>query len=246
MPTNAVIIFGFQGFPDGYCPPSMQQLGNDFAASLVGYLPGSYITVLTGDTEPGAADRDKPWFRSDGRWYAYSAPGLGEWVSRHPLPPGAVMMYAAASESDIWSFDGGDGTNPAVAATAPTAASGAMWEKVSQLDGKVPIGPGTLAVSGTVVNSGDSGGVDQFTLTQGQLPDVDFNVEVSNGDPTRPPALRGYSPASGSDNITNGGAGYTGSNVVAKSGGNEDPINNMPPYYSIYFIRRTSRIWYTL
>lgn len=244
MPTNATVLFQFGGFPDGYCPTSYQTLGNDFAAALTGYLPGSYITVITGDTEPAAIDRDKPWIRSDGRWYQYSAPGLGTWVARNNLPPGAVMMYAAASEADIWAFDGGDGTNPTAA--PPTASTGAMWEMVSQLAGKIPIGPGTLPVSTTVLTSGSTGGVDQFTLSQTQLPDVDFQVQVRDGDPLLSSNVIGYGGGGGVNTTTYAGAGFSGSNTVAASGGNGDPINNMPPYFAIYFIRRTARIWYTI
>lgn len=244
MPTNAVIQFQFGGFPDGYCPTSYQNLGNDFAAALIGYLPGSFITVITGDTEPSAIDRDKPWIRPDGRWYQYSAPGLGTWVARNNLPPGSVMMYAAASESDIWAFDGGDGTNPTT--NVPTASTGAMWEMVSQLAGKIPVGPGTLNPSGTVIVTGSTAGVDQVTLTQAQLPDVDFQVVTRNGDSTLSANVIGYGAGGGASSQVFAGAGFPSSNVVADSGGNGDAINTMPPYYCIYFIRRTSRIWYTI
>lgn len=245
MPSNATILFQFGGFADGYCPSSYQQLGNDFAQALSGYLPGSYITVVTGDTEPAAIDRDKPWIRSDGRWYQYAAPGLGQWVSRNNLPPGAVIMYAAASEADIWAFDGGDGTNPS--SSTPTAATGAMWEMVSELAAKVPIGPGTLAVSGTVLTTGSTGGVDQFTISQANLPNVDLPVRVKDGiSSLSPDQLYSYSAGGGSNNTTFSATGHAGSSVVAALGGSGTPVNNMPPYYSIYFIRRTARIWYTI
>lgn len=245
MPTNATILFQFGGFADGYCPVSYQQLGNDFAQALSGYLPGSYITVITGDTEPAAIDRDKPWIRSDGRWYQYSAPGLGAWVARNNLPPGAVMMYAATAEADIWAFDGGDGTNPTSA--PPTASTGAMWEKVSQLDGKLPIGPGTLTVSGTVLAPGDTGGLDQVTITQAMLPDVDLPVFVRNGLSSFSPAnVYGHLSGGGSNNTTSVANGNTSSTVVADLGGSGSPVNIMPPYYTIYFIRRTARLWYTI
>lgn len=249
MPQNAPIIFQFQGFDPNYCPPNYQQLANDFAAGLTGFLPGSYITILTGDTEPGAADRDKPWIRSDGRIWLYSAPGLGEWVSKHPLTPNVVIMGFFESEADIWSFDGGDGQNPTV--TTPVDAVGAMWEKVAAFDGRMPIGPGTLSGSGTVIASGDTGGADRITQLAAQLPPHQHILPVYPEGTTAIRATYGSAPAPATG--PNAASGSSTLSVYALSDGGpntttttQTPMNTISPYVGVYFIRRTNRLWYTI
>lgn len=229
MPQNAALGFSAPNFPAGYCPANWQQFANDFAAALSGYLPGAYSTINYGSTEPAATDRDKPWIRNDGRIYEFDLPGLGAWVSRHPLAPGSVMMYSATLESDIWSFDGGSGDKPSE--VTPSGATGAMWEVVNAMRGRFPVCPGTLSPSGTVIANGATGGADQHTLTVAQMPAHAHSFSLGNSGAASvdiPPYLTRTA------DLTN----QTGST------GGDQPHPTISPYLSIWIIRRTNRLWY--
>lgn len=204
----------------------------------------------TCNTEPSPARRAYPWFRcnADGtpdKWYRYS---MGAWISLHPMAPGSVILYEG-SEGSIETFDGGE-------AGAVTSTSGPMWEKVSQMNARVPIGPGTLP-STTIINVGDTGGEEKHELTLEETPlhshllategvtdstalsspnqfldrarDEGDNQDYSlRGDPDTEP--------------TAGKTGETGGDVD----GDTTPHNTLPPFLGIFFIRRTARLYYRI
>lgn len=202
-----------------------------------------------GNSEPAPSKRDRPWIRSnsDGtpdKIYIYS---MGSWISAHPMAEGAVIMYRG-SEASIDTFDGGE-------AGAVTLTSGPMWARVTDMNGRFPLGPGTLP-STTIINVGDTGGEEKHELVEAEIPEhshllategVEDSTALSSPDQfldrsrdegdNQDYALRG--------DDTEPSAGQTG-----KFGGDTDgdttPHNNMPPFLGIFFITKTARRFYRL
>src|SRR5574342_502464 len=121
--------------PTDFCFTSWQESWPSLVALLSGQFNRSGTGINFGNQVPAMIDQDKPWFRtnSDGtpdRLYSFSG---GLWLAKHPLPPGAVIMYEG-TEASIETFDGGEG-----GPIGPTF--GAFWEKVSEMNARSPIGP---------------------------------------------------------------------------------------------------------
>lgn len=181
----------------------------------------------TGNDVPSPEDRIKPWFRfnSDGtpdRLYKWAN---GSWLSKHPIPPGIVVMWEG-TEASIATLD--DGEN-----TALTEMTGPFWERVTELNAKFPIGPGTLP-GGTVLGIGDTGGVEEHTLTIAEMPAHTHSIKarLQNFEPDTDSVI----PVATSDNTT----------MPTESTGGGDAHTNMPPYRAIWFIRRTNRLYYRI
>lgn len=241
MPRNAEITATPGTLPVGYCFTTLQTLLNDFINLSRWFLPGVFNTYNFGDTAPAPEDRDKPWFRKFGdsspdRWYSYRN---GLWVSRHPLSAPAAIMYAGTLAS-LPTYDGG--ANEAV--TDPDT-TGPMWEEIPESRARFPLHPGTLP-STKVVNLGDVDGEENHTTTDKE------SVYHTHNLPTDPNGIRTtLSPGSGNNNDdAPSGAGFMGKATLTGFGGignatnDTSPHNNMPPYYGIYFIRRTARVYY--
>ena len=186
--------------------------------------------VLKQSVEPAPDQRDKIWLRlnNDGtpdRVYVYAG---GKWLSKHAAFEGQVVMWEGA-EGDIPTIDGGT-------VGAVTTTSGPFWEKVSEMDAKIPIGPGTTdAPTSTVIAVGDEGGSELVVLEKEQLPSNPFGVNNVTG-----PFLD--VTAGGTFEVqTNPGTNHR----VGGWDGNDEGHNNMPPYRGIWFIRKTSRLYYT-
>ena len=219
--------------PEGTCPSWIIDMWPDLVALMNANLGGTFTVVNIGDNTPDPADRVYPWIRTIGgmpdRVYVFVN---GAWMSLHPDFVGKIVMWEGVVGSALWSLDGGDGTNPVV--TPPTATSGAMWEQVTQLAAKFPLGAGTLP-SGTVIGVGTTGGEETHILTVPEMPkhshdlgakyaDTDCNGSCSRliKDPTNP-------------------TGWDSSDA-----GGDVAHNTMPPYYGIHFIRKTIRQYYVV
>jgi hypothetical protein len=220
--------------PSGYC---FQGLASDWPfliSLLTARLDGTLNTINLGNSVPAAAQRGSPWLRTftDGspdRWYSFSN---GYWLAQHPALPGQVILWGG-DIATINTFDGGE-----VATVGPMA--GPMWERIAELDGKFPIGPGTLA-STAVVSAGDTGGEEKHQLVLGELPK--HTPTPASGDTIK--TLGGpYVGAEGSIN-RNGSMDYKPISPFTEIGGDLSH-NNMPPYFGIYFIRRTARLYYRI
>lgn len=234
---NAPIQLTFSGLPGGeaYCLTTFQRLALDITAGISGFLPGQYTTFNNGPTEPNVDDRDKPWFNTnDGRLYFWEA---GFWVYRHTIA--ANSPYRAlwvGIEADLWSFDGGGGTNPTT--NPPTDSTGAMWQVDADYAGFFPAFVGTIpGLSLTAVAVGGTGGSDQTTLAIANLPKHHHNFPLEQ------------------DGVSN-----QGFNWATREDGHEDPtfpsdgvtsdvgndpataVTNLPPYKGIYLIKRTARM----
>lgn len=215
-----------------YCFTSYQELAVDLVNGISAEIAGEAALWNIGTATPGPDDRDKPWFRfnADGtpdKIYSYVN---GAWISRHPLVSPAVIMFTG-SEADITTYDGGE-------AGAITATTGPMWEKLSSMDARFPIGPGTLP-SGDVIAVGDQGGEEEVELEEENIPLHE---------------IQGYALATGANLGTNAAISdddrVTNPTTLDSFGGDEDGAtvahNNIPPYTGIFFIRRTARTHYRI
>lgn len=222
--------------PTGYCPANLQEAWPFLVSLLLAELAGSNSTFNFGPTTPAPDDQDKPWFRTntDGtpdRLYVFSN---GYWISKHPIPAGAVWMYEGL-EATIETFDGGE-------AGVVTATSGPMWEKVDEMDGRFPIGPGT--VGSTLIGVNDTGGTHEHTLDMENIPKhshaIDGRPYVGTGNVTPVKVIidDDYNPA-----VTN--SQNTG-DAGGQSDGTAKVISHLNPYRGIFFIRKTSRSNYRI
>lgn len=223
--------------PEGMCPPWLIPLwANTLAPSLSANLNGALNVFNYGSSTPAPADQDKPWRRlnADGtpdKWYDYSG---GGWIAPHALLPGSRIIAPAAltTEAQIWAWDGGDGSNPAT--TPPVGRTGAMWEVDPDLSAKFPLGAGELPMSHVTKVVGDTGGEENHSLIVQELAAHHHNVQVvsanieSGSESTR---LRSDSTTTQPEAVTDD----TGAGVAH---------NTMPPYRTVYFIRRTNRLHY--
>lgn len=220
---------------NGFCPASYQDMVNGFSAVQTVTIPDN-TSISVSATKP--ADKTKPWLQLDqfGRpvrlyWFAQ-----GAWLSYHPMPSGLTMIWTDVLPN-FTTFDGGD-ANPL------SVLSGPMWEVVSALSAKFPLGAGTLP-SGTVVNIGDAGGEEKHVLLQAELPTfsptMKFNAAQADGD---------FSPVPvGADLLGSTNPPVLNPAPMTMTG---DPIgsntahNNMPVWFGVAFLRRTTRLYYSV
>lgn len=243
--------------PNGFCPAGYQDILNGFSA--VQFVDISVIaSIIVSATPPGAADHDKAWLQLDSlgrpvRLYFFAG---GAWLSKHPLPPGFTMLWNQALPN-FQTFDGGD------ANAAPYSdISGQMWQVMAAtLDGlsiapandvmaaRFPVGVGTFPApptgTGTVVGVTGSGGEEIHKLSN---PEMFPHQHAASGVGNAFVVAGGESSAGGAA-ITNWG--FRANTAIA--GG--DPTTgtpptdslgheNKPPYYGVYFLQRTNRIYY--
>lgn len=231
LPVNAGLL------PPGVCPSDYQSLLNLFSSVQTVTVPDSNITVIASSTKPADVYQGHAaWLKLDGdgipeRVYWYVS---GFWTARHPLEPGITALYTTAFPDTIYSFDGGDGTQ-----NDPTPNTGAMWEIVAELTGRVPLGIAIGAVtqlnpSNRVVALGDTLGEDKHTLLVAEMPAHGHNIN-------------GYPLLSKNGNTEANTQFQTGAEKAWQTpilDGADEPHENMPPALGVYFIRRTKRIVY--
>ena len=133
--------------------------------------------------------------------------------------------------TDLLSYDGGDGT--AVAGDT----FGPMWMVDTLFDARFPVGVGTFAASGAVAVKGTATatsivGEDQHTLTIPEMPAHTHNFF---------PLVTADANNGGANGVQYGAT----ANVATSSTGDGTSHNNLPPFYGVYFIKRTDRIYYT-
>jgi hypothetical protein len=134
--------------PSDFCTLSTQEQANLLidGTQVTGSVEGG---IVFSTDEPGVDDRDKAWglLNPDGTFtgkiFTYDD---GFWGSQHPYAvSGDVRLIWTGIEADVWSFDGGDGVDPAI--TAPTTFTGAMWEVDTVFAGRSPMGVGAISGS---------------------------------------------------------------------------------------------------
>ncbi len=191
--------------------------------------------VIISETEPDPSDRDKQWDKVIGGvpqgsflWNSV----INQWVWPHLYAPSSpVRLMWAGDLAALPLFDGGD-------AGIAGVASGPMWEVDATVAGRVPVGPGNLNGSGTVVAQGGTGGTDQVTLGIANIPPHTHTVPLPQN--TTADGSNGqYLINQNSGTQDTGSTGGSGTPPVVQ------PFTTMPPYIGIYVIKRTSqRVWY--
>lgn len=232
MPDTELQIVA-SGVPSGLCYTNLSyDLENVIAPYLRAVFSGSEIN--TGSSTPAAADRSKPWARTnsdgtdDGLWAFYN----GYWVQKHPDFVGKIVFApTGTAAADIDALDGGE-------TGVVTAITGPFWEIVTELAAKSPIGPGTLA-SGTVINSGDSIGEETHLLTKDEMPSHTHEFATTDSQHI---LVQTTAAAKLSDINRTGSLDYKYADPLESTGG-DDPHNTIHPCYSLYAIRRTARLY---
>lgn len=242
--------------PEGYCLTDLQSFVNTaVGGALVNFDTTGLTGVLKQNTTPSFTQRGLIWYNTDtGHVLVYDNP-TGAWVQRHPIPPGggAGMLWFGTLVG-IDTYDGGS------VGTVGNA-SGPMWTAVTELAGRFPIGVGNLPdiVNGTVtVAVGASAGHNELVLIKDNLPADTVDVKtaiVGNAGVTGGSPVPIVGTTYGSDSITGSqaacdatstqlsGSYYTRSQTLPL--GIATPLNTINPYFGLYFIKRTNRIYWT-
>lgn len=255
MADSLPITFTFAGLSAAYCFTNFNRFALDIVAQMSGFLPGQYNLFNFGNDEPSVNDRTKPWVRTNAdstfdKIYVFAG---GAWVSPHPMPVGARIIAPSTllSASDVWAWDGGDGSDPAT--TTPTFATGAMWEVDPILTARFPLGAGTLP-SGAVIAPNATGGAETHAIVAAEVPEhthfmcSDETATTGTGlNATQNIARRkettgdsDYGLAPGTLDASLGKTGPYGGDGT----GVTTPMNIMPVYAAVLFIRRTARGFY--
>ena len=230
MASNQQVILQAGSVPTETCFESVQQLYNMFVDKTTAYVAGGYSLFNYGDTIPSTDDQDRPWIRTisglPDKIYTWVS---GQWAAKHPIPAGSsIRMIWVGSLADLNTYDGGTAGNVAEFA-------GPFWAQDTGFDARFPVGVGSFA-SGTAVASDGTGGEEKHTLILDEIPAHKHSIDKKGFDP---------------DQDSNSGRAYSTDGDLSHSeytnevGGGE-AHNNLPPYYGVYFIKRTARAYYTV
>jgi hypothetical protein len=237
MPNLTLITLTPPSLPVGYCPLNYQSLANDIIsgtqATFNSSIGNSFFNY--GASTPALNNQVYPWLDEKGNWWVRVN---GYWARQHPIlvnsPERRIFVGTAA---DVLSYDGGDGT--AVASQM----AGPMWEVDTAFDARFPVGVGAFAASGTVNVNGTTtttsvAGEDQHLLTTAEIPSHTHSMTWDSQDTAGGNQLKTL--YLGPDaNVPNDITKNTGST------GGDTAHNNLPPFYGVYFIKRTIREYYT-
>ena len=231
MPNLTLITLTPPSLPTNYCPLSYQNLANDIIggtqAVFNSTVGNSFFNF--GPTVPSINNRIYPWLDENGQWWIFKQ---GVWVYKNPVTAAYERRIYVGTTTDLLSYDGGDGT--AVAGDT----FGPMWEVDTEFAARFPVGVGAFVASGAVAVMGKATstaivGEDKHTLTVSELAAHTHNVgryvndSRSGGDPKFMDLTLG-----------------TGTVGISSSTGGDAAHNNLPPFYGVYFIKRTTRIYY--
>lgn len=238
MPNLTLISLTPPNLPIGYCPTNYQQLANDIIsgtqANFNSTIGNSFFNY--GPTTPAINNRVYPWLDENGDWWVYSQ---GYWLRKNPVAAsGLERRIFVGNTTDLLSYDGGDGTpyNNIIY-------SGAMWEVDTEFAARFPVGVGQFVASGAVavtgkITSTSITGEDQHTLVTSEIPKHTHSMTWDSQDTSGGNQLKTlyYGPDA---NVVN--------DIVKDSGstGGDAAHNNLPPFYGVYFIKRTGRVYYT-
>ena len=230
MPNLTLITLTPPSLPVGYCPTNYQQLANDVIsgtqATFNSSIGNSFFNF--GASVPALNNQVYPWLDEDGNWWIYKD---GYWLRKNPVAIGSSerRVYVGTT-TDLQTYDGGN-TNTL------SNWSGPMWEVDTEFEARFPVGAGTFAASGVVVVQGKVTstavvGEDKHTLTVPEIPAHSHNFF---------PLVTADANNGGANGVQYG----TTANVATSSTGGDAAHNNLPPFYGVYFIKRTSRVYYT-
>ena len=230
MPNLTLITLTAPSLPANYCPASYQKLANDIIggtqATFNSTIGNSFFNF--GPTYPAINNRIYPWLDENGQWWIYDQ---GVWLRKNPVTAAYERRIYVGTTTDLLSYDGGDGTATATTTTGP------MWMVDTLFDARFPVGAGAFAESGAVAVLGTATstsivGEDQHTLTVPEIPAHTHNFF---------PLVTADANNGGANGVQYG----TTANVATSSTGGGAAHNNLPPFYGVYFIKRTIRVYYT-
>ena len=231
MPNLTLITLTAPSLPANYCPASYQKLANDIIggtqATFNSTIGNSFFNF--GPTYPAINNQIFPWLDQDGNWWIYDQ---SLWTRKNPVAAGGFdRRIFVGTTTDLLSYDGGDGTATATTTTGP------MWMVDTLFDARFPVGAGAFAASGAVAVLGTATstsivGEDQHTLTVPEIPAHTHNFF---------PLVTADANNGGANGVQYG----TTANVATSSTGGGAAHNNLPPFYGVYFIKRTARVYYT-
>jgi hypothetical protein len=239
MPNLTLITLTAPNLPLTYCPSNYQQLANDIIsgtqANFNSAIGNSFFNF--GPTTPALNNQIYPWLDNNGFWWVFNG---GYWTRQNPVAAGSLerRIYVGTT-TDLLSYDGGDGT-----AYSGNIYAGAMWEVDTAFDARFPVGAGAFAASGTVSTQGTTtstavAGEDKHTLVVGEVPSHTHQIldQYIN-------LVQRGTADSGVFSATNRSEGVANLLPTTSSGGGA-AHNNLPPFYGVYFIKRTARVYYT-
>ena len=231
MASNQQVILQAGSVPTETCFESIQQLYNTFINNTTAYVAGGYSLFNYGDSTPAVDDQDRPWVRTIGgkpdRIYSFVN---GKWISKHSIPAGGnVRQMWVGSEVELETYDGGE------SGTAKDMA-GPFWTVDTDMSARFPVGVGDFAaaVKGT-------GGEKDTTLEEKNLPPHVHDLKYTES----PLKNTGGAQNAGEGHFTSGSKIVNGM-ITAGSSQTSESFTNLPPYYGVYFIKRTSRVYYTV
>jgi hypothetical protein len=231
MANLTLITLTAPSLPYNYCPSNYQQLANDIIggtqATFNSAIGNSFFNF--GPTVPALNNQIYPWLDNDGNWWVFNQ---GRWTSKNPVAAnGFDRRIFVGTTTDLLSYDGGDGTATATDVTGP------MWMIDTLFEARFPVGVGAFAGSGAVAVQGTTTstsvvGEDKHTLTVPEMPAHAHNFF---------PLVTADANNGGANGVQYG----TTANVATSSTGGDAAHNNLPPFYGVYFIKRTARVYYT-
>jgi hypothetical protein len=236
MPNLTLITLTAPSLPANYCPASYQKLANDIIggtqATFNSTIGNSFFNF--GPTYPAINNRIYPWLDENGQWWIYDQ---GFWLRKNPVTAANERRIFVGTTTDLLSYDGGDGTATATNTTGP------MWEVDTEFEARFPVGVGAFVASGAVAVLGKTtstsiAGEDQHTLTVPEMPKHTHSMTWDSNDTSGGDQLNTlyYGPEANIPNNMIKNTGETGGDVAH---------NNLPPFYGVYFIKRTIRVYYT-
>ena len=234
--------------PVNYCPAGYQQLASDIIGGTVAQFQSTIGNSFfnTGAGPISADNRIYPWLDNDGNWWIWST-NYGVWIRKNPEPAsGDARRIYVGTTTALKSYDGGDGTDWVLGTSGD--ASGAMWQVDTAMAARFPVGVGAFAASGNVTVQGtttDAGvsGEDKHVLLSPEIPKHTHSIDNQYAEY----AQRGSADYLAFTTLTTAeatGALRTTSSFGGDSSGNTTGHNTLPPFYGVYFIKRTPRIYY--
>jgi hypothetical protein len=228
-----VITKSYSPLPSDYSFNSFNQLGKDIIDKLTLSMSGDFTLLSQGETTP--ADTAYLWYNyTDQRIYRFYG---NTWIARHPIPPNSPMRNIwVGTEAQLSTYD--DGNSSEI-----TDSTGPFWEVDTILSGKFIVGVGTLMPSEKDIALGDTGGADEVILDIEQMPLHSHRSSNGQNFVTDTGQLSDVNLGS-----TNAFTTTSGPNTAGTGGdidGETVAHPNLPPYYAAYYVKRTSRVYYT-